>query len=461
MTPERKTLSRRSLLCGAAGTALLPFVPVLQSDAASSEGPEKRMILLYSPNGTVISKWRPSSGSEHDFVLGEVLAPLEPHRDRLLVLDGLDDQANYDSPVGGHTTNMTLWTGSPCVEGNAVNVNGAPMGWPGGPSVDQFIADALEGTTPFRSLELAAHMDYTTWAQQMWYRGANDPIPARTNPREVFDLLFGAAGLSPAELERLRAAKLSVIDTVKPQLEALHAELGGLDRQLLDRHLTAVRSIEQRVENTPGYGGCSIPDPAPDVPYENDAFPERSDLMLDLMVSALACDLTRVASLMWSHEGGYGVTFSWLGHTEHHHYWTHPDGGSNQAPDPTPLVEISNWYALQFKALLDRLAAIPDGGGTLLDNTVVVWGSGLSNGWNHSRRNCPIVLAGECGGYFDTGRYLRWGTWEESFDQSGANPQYGTKPINDLLISLCHAMDVPVDTFGAPEYCTGPLEGLT
>jgi hypothetical protein len=163
----------------------------------------------------------------------------------------------------------------------------------------------------------------------------------------------------------------------------------------------------------------------------------------ELLVMALACDTTRVATLQWQEALGNDSTFTWLGHTETHHDISHK--GDGDATGQQQMIAIGTWFSEQLAYMLQLMSEIPEGDGTMLDNTVVLWCNELAKGNAHNRIDMPYVLAGSCGGYLRPGRWL----------------QYANTSHNDLLVSLCNAMDVPVNTFGNPAYCSGPLPNLT
>jgi hypothetical protein len=224
------------------------------------------------------------------------------------------------------------------------------------------------------------------------------------------------------------------------------AHLGASDRQRLDAHLTAVREIETRLTTDLAVANPACHDPAVAsvAAQTNDAFPNVGTLQMQLLVMALACDLTRVASLQWSRSVSQ-TRFSWLGIAQGHHDLSHRSDDDAVAVDK--LTRINRWYAQQLATLVGLLKATPDAnGGTLFDSTLILWSNELAKGNIHSRHNAPYVLAGSAGGALRTGRFLSYDGQE--------------LPHNNLLVSLLNAMDVPDTTFGKPEWCTGTLPGL-
>ncbi len=443
----RRALPRRTFLRGAAGTAVaLPWLQAMDAGAGGVT-PPKRLVAFFTNNGTVHEAWRPT-GSETDFNLGPILAPLEPFKSKLLVLAGIDMESSYHGPGSGdpHMPGMAhMLTGTEMVDTGPGQYD--KMG--GGISVDQFIAQQIAADTKFESLlfgvqarQYGAH----AW-NSMSYLGPNMPTDPEDDPSAAFDRIFADVAGDAGELAVRRAQRHSVLDTVKADLDALRPKVGAEDRVRLDQHLDAVRSLEQTIDADTGVGGnCALPD-APDNGagslYAPAKVPALYRMQTELLVMSLACDLTRVATLQFREALGGDMTFTWLGHTETHHDISHK--GDGDAVGRQQMIDINTFFAEQFAYMLELMDAVPEGDGTLLDNTAVLWCNELSRGNAHSRTDMAYVLAGGCGGYFRTGRWLN----------------YAGENHNDLLVSLCHAMGVPVATFGNPAYCTGPLTGLT
>lgn len=434
-----KRIGRRFLLRGACGVALgLPLLQAMQSHAGGAPA-VKRLIVLFTNNGTIKSAWRPQ-GTETSFQLGPILAPLAPYQSKLIVMEGIDMESSYHGPGSGdpHMPGMAhLLTGTEMVDTGPGTYD--KIG--GGISVDQHIAQTLGAATKFSSLGFgvqARHYSASPW-NSLSYLGANQPVDPEDDPVKMFDKVFGDLSSDPA-IADLRAQRLTVLDAVKDEIGALHSRLGSEDKVRLEQHLAAVAEVEKSV--AVAAGNCTPPAaPAPvGSLYAHASAPAIMKAHIDLLVAALACDLTRVATLQWQEALGGDSTFVWLNQTVTHHEESHDPGNYG-----AELIAINTWFAEQLAYLLQSLEAVPDGAGTLLDSTVVFWCNELSDGAAHSRRDMSFVLAGSCGGYFNTGRYL----------------QYGGNHHNDLLVSLCHAMDVPVATFGNPAYCTGALPNLT
>ncbi|WP_437562563.1 DUF1552 domain-containing protein [Sorangium sp. So ce542] len=442
----RRRLDRRAFLRGAGGLALaLPFLDAMGGSASAVDFP-KRFVVFFTGLGTVKSAWEPT-GTGESFELGEILAPLSPYREKLLVIDGINMDSAYHGPGDPHQQGIAqALTGTELQEGTlfpyACNP-AARVGWGGGISVDQFLAAKLGERTKLSSLELGVQVQYANVSSRVSYLGPGQPVPPEDDPRAAFDRLFLDLSADPADLERRRALRRRVLGSVMEDYGSLARTLGGEDRQKLEQHLDAVGEIEKRLD-APGLlgGACALPelgDPL-DV-YANDSYPAIGKLQMDLLAMALACDLTRVASIQWSSTQA-GKVFTWLGQSDTHHSLSHSnvtDEGKQQQ-----LIDIGRWHAEQLAYLLGKLDAVKEGAGTLLDNTLILWCTDISEGQTHSRHNMPYVIAGGAGGALRTGRYVR----------------YGGDAHNDLLVTLCNAMGVDVSTFGNPAYCTGPLSGL-
>ena len=278
--------------------------------------------------------------------------------------------------------------------------------------------------------------------QHMCYAGSNQPVPPEGNPYKLFDRLFGGAppgsGVSP---DQIRAERRSVIDLVKREIAETGVRVGRDDRQKIEAHLEATRSIERRLQSTTPRS-CLIPLPSGKIDLDaNENFPALIKLQTDLLVSALACDRTRVASLQLSRSFSM-VRHSWLDSNEGHHTLSHDPG---QKPI---LTAINRWYTERLAYLLAALKKVPEGGGTLLDNTLVVYCNELHTGWDHKPGPTPTVLAGRLGGALRTGRYVDYGK-DAPYTQ------------NNLLVSLCHAMGLlQVESVGNLPSGKGPLPAL-
>lgn len=447
-------LSRRSLLGGLVGGAALAPValPLLGSLPARGQTPTfpKRFLVFFTPNGTNPETWFPAPGqTETDFVLGPVHQPLLPFRDRLLLTRGIAMQSLEVGPGEPHQRGMgAVLSGTHLQEGTFVGGDGSLAGWGDGISVDQHIANHIGNQTAKKSVELGVRVLGSEVRHRINYAGPAQPLPPQTDPRLAFNALFGSFSGVPgsqeaAEAEAQRARRRRVLAAARQQFFALRPRLSSADRQKIDQHHTYVAEMEHRLEAYGVFGeGCAVPPQPPFLlsPEHENNMDEVSRLQIDLMVMALACDVTRVGTLQFS-SGANNIRFPHLASYSDDHQLSHA-GPS----DTTSIDEWSTrqrWYAGELAYLLSRLDSIPEGEGTLLDNTLIFWCSELAQGNTHSHADMPFLLAGGGGG-FATGRYV----------------QYANRSHNDLLVSLMNAFGVPGDTFGDPNYSTGPLPGL-
>jgi hypothetical protein len=408
----------------------------------SRGGGPKRFLVFWTPNGTLLEHWRPT-GSEHSFELGPILAPLEPHKQDIVVLDGVDAESAYHGPGDAHQkgTGHSL-TGTELQKGNfpGDGDGGFTAGWADGISVDQAIADAIGGGTKFGSLELGVGVEGSTVFSRISYRGPGQPLPPENDPVAAFERIFSDLGAEPKKTPKTIERHL-VLDAVAEDFERLVPKLGVADRMKLEAHLAAVRDIEMRLDSEAIIGStCKKPvlGEVPD-PMLDDNMPAIGKLQMDLLAMSLACDLTRVGSIMWT-RSATDRTFPWLSIPEGHHELAHR--GNKDMDAQQKLQKINTWYAEQFAYLIAKLKSIPEGDGTVLDSTLLVWVNEHSRGNNHDRDKIPYVLAGRAGGAVLPGRWLE---------------VEGKVPHNNLWVGCMQAMGLQATTFGNPEYCSGAL----
>lgn len=401
-----------SLLCA-------PFIDLLSRRGAHAapSGKPARLIIFFTPNGTVHNRLWPQGGeTDFQFAAGSILEPLAPHRKELIILDGIDFIG-----VNNHEAGMAnMLTGG------------------GRISVDQHIAAEIGKGARFPSLEFGVQT--SAWGgnvqTRMCYDASGKTVTPEDDPLGMYKRLFGAAAGGQAEAERLLRRKKSILDHLRAELTDLHGQLGKAEQAKLEGHLTAVREVEA---NLSAPQRCDAPKApaarAREALYSHGNFSTIGKDQVDLMLLALRCGLTQVASIQWSHTVGPHV-FSWIGEGQGHHELSHQ---KNQS-----FVNCERWFAGQFAALLEGLKAAPDPqGGTLMDSTLVLWAKELGDGSLHTCSAVPFVLAGGAG-YFRTGRYLK----------------YRGAPHQQLLTSICQAMGLPTETFGDRNRGSGPLAGL-
>jgi hypothetical protein len=421
--------------------AVLPFVLNLSSVAAAEERRRKqRLVVLFSPDGVIPSTFWPDEEGE-SFTLKQSLKPLEPFRARTLTMHGVCDRVRGDGD--NHMRGIgCLLTGIELFPGNVQGGSDTPAGWASGISIDQEIKNYLQSDpatrTRFGSLEFGVMVPdrADTWTR-MVYVGPNKPIAPIDDPYQMFQKLYGRA----KDQESLK----SVLDELSEDLNKVRSRVSPQDRQILDEHATLVREMEQELRADSGKDvGHAVPVLEPGVRKENDNIPRISKQQIDLLVNSFAADFARVATLQYTNSVGQ-ARMRWLKINEGQHDLSHK--ADDDADAKEKLTRINQWYCEQLAYLGKRLAETPEpgGGGSLLDNTLIVWTNELGKGNSHTLDNIPFVLVGN-GLDFRMGRSLK----------------YGRVPHNRLLLSLAHGFGHRITRFGNPDFCgDGPLPSLT
>ncbi len=431
-------LSRRQALRGAGGILVgLPFLEALAPRTAHAQViPQKRFIGLYHPNGVLMSDWFPT-GDENNFTLRAVHQALVPWKSRVLFTSGLDMKVAVTGPGEQHQRGIGAFlTGARLDSGTFVGNDGSRAGYALGPSIDQTIVDLVGQGTRIPSLQLGVHALLPNVAGVVSYRGANQPLLPQNDPRLTFRTLFQDSGMPTTELEKLRVRRRSVLDAVQGNLAALKKAVSTSDQARLDRHLTLVRELETRLTALPP-GTCQAPTDPGVLDYQREAeIPTIARLQMDLLTLALRCDLTRVATVMFSDAMNH-VTMPHLNINSDIHNLTHSKDAQVAIRD--------TWQAGVLASLLQELDTIQEmDGSKALDHTLVLWGSDVSAGDSHSHVNMPFVLAGGGAGF----RMGRYPTWNGAFH-------------NDLLVSILKGFGSTATTYGDAAFCTGPLANLT
>jgi hypothetical protein len=407
----------------------LPLLASLQPRRARGAGtvPRKRFVAFYLPCGIVMNNWTPAQ--EGAAWTSPILAPLDAHRGKTLILSGLNNLPGRSDGGGDHAAG----TGSFLTCRHVYKTAGADIS--NGISVDQVLAPVLSEGLAFPSLELGTDGGSSVgdcdtgyscaYARSIAWAGPQSPLPKQTSPAAVFDRLF--AGYDPdateAEIAKRQLYRTSVLDGVVGEATSLHPKLGKTDQQKLDEYLTSVRELEQRIA-----GGANVCRPG-DRPGSSLDFPGRSRAMADLIAIAFECDLTRVVTFMLGNAGANTV-HSQIGVAEAHHELSHHQGVQYNLDR---LTEINTWEMGELAYLLGKLAAIDDGDGmTALDNSIVYCSSEIEDGDAHRHTNLPVVVAGGAGGAIATGVHRR----------------YAGEPLADLFIALMTALGAPQTTFG-------------
>jgi hypothetical protein len=423
-------ISRRRFAAGlGAGLLAAPFAGKLTSLRADGTRTAQRLVIFFSPNGTIHRHWRPQgSGTSFSFPAGSILAPLTAHKSDLIVCDGLDFHG-VDNHVPGMSAMLTGGGGA-----------ASPTG---GKSLDQYVAESIGDGSRYRSLEFGVYT--SPWGSdnqtRMSYSAAGVHVEPNDDPLNQYNRLFGELTSTPGEVDTKKKRRDSINKLVTDEISDLRGRVPSVEQSKLDDHLKGLRQL---------LGGgaiaglnCSTPPAAPTgLSKTNPAdVPAMGKAQMDMLVLALQCGMTRVASLQWSHTTS-PMPLPWLGISDvDHHSLSHSGDGDTAGVDR--FVQAETWFAEQFAYLLGQLKTAQDPEGKpLLDSTLVVWAKELGDPRLHDCKSVPWVLAG--GGVFDTGRYINF---------QGA-------PHNKLLVSICHAMGLSNSTFGDPSKGTGPLAEL-
>jgi hypothetical protein len=408
-------------------------------------GPPRRMAFVYVPNGINMWQWRPSAEG-HDFALPATLQPLAPFRDELLVLSGLTcDKArpNGDGP-GDHARAMAAFlTGCQARKTNSANIRA-------GISVDQLAAKSMGFATRFPSLEIGAEggrqagncdSGYScAYSSNLSWRSATTPNPKEVNPRAVFDRLFAGSTRAAADQNRSRREQYnqSILDFIGDDAQTLMNRLGSNDQRRLDEYLTSIREIERRLnQSAPAGEGLAHDAPRPTgIPRD---YREHLRLLADMLVLAFQSDLTRVATFVFANEGS-NRNYRLIDIGDGHHDLSHHGRNADKLDK---LHRINRFHIEQFAYMLDKLKRIREAdGSTLLDNCMILYGSGNGDGNRHNHDDLPILVAGKGGASLRSGRHVVY--------------PHNT-PIANLFVEMLNRMGCPIDSFGDSN---GRLDGL-
>lgn len=401
----------------------------------TASGAPLRTAFVFFPNGAIPSRWWPE-GEGAAFKLNPTLAPIEPLRDQVQVLGGLDhaNARGGTDGAGDHARgNGVFLTG--------VRINKSATDVRAGISIDQVIAKEIGHLTRFPSLELTCDVNRQSsgcdsgyscaYQYNVSWKSATTPMTPENNPRLVFERLFGAGarGERTANAQARLVARRSVLDFVRDDATRMQRRLGRQDQEKLDQYLTGIREVESRIQRAEQFGPPADPaQPTPTGIPTNQA--EYLDVMYDMMLLAFQTDSTRVATFVLGHDGD-NRSFGQIGIAEGHHDLSHHQNNEERIEK---VAQIDRWYVERFAAFLRRLDATADvDGKSLLHNSRIVYGSGNADGNRHSHDNLPILLAGSGGGALQSGRYV----------------QHGGKPLSNLFLQLADQAGVKgLDRFG-------------
>lgn len=426
----KKALPRRTFLRGIGATLALPLldamIPAMRAERLTAAAPVRRLGFIYYPLGVDRDRWTPT-GAGADYELSEGLAPLAPHKGKFVVLGGLSSDPDR-SKAGFHDRAMaSFMTGCEPTEGK-VHV---------GISVDQIAAQALAEDTQFSSLELSTEDTFNLPGPV--FKTATTPLPFEKNPRYVFERLFGDGGRIDPEATKARdAADRSSLDAVAERIAELKKELGPGDRRKLDEYVESIRDVERRIQVAMTKEPVDLPAVArpPGIP---DSWEEHVKLMFDLQTLALQADLTRVWTFLYGREAS-SMSFPHLDISMGHHEISHHNFEKDKLD---ALAKINVNQSELFAYFLSKLDGLKEGNSTLLDHSLIMYGSSLSVPTSHSQRDLPILLAGGAAGRVAGGRYVRFPGDET--------------PLTNLYLTMLDKVGVPTEKLGDS---TGKLNRL-
>ena len=447
MIITKKALPRRTILRGLGATIALPFLdamaPALTATARSAANPVPRLGFFYVPNGMFLPNFHPKGPGGKNFALSPTLTPLEPFRDQLVVLTGLSNRGVVSPNEGGgvHTRAHGGWLSGILPK----RTEGADL--LAGKTIDQYAADKLGAETSLRSLELTTDTNFRVGNCENGYSCAyvnstswltpTTPLPHERDPRVVFQRMFGDGGSIEARLAQMKTDQ-SILDSVTDSIGRLEKRLGLRDRTTVEEFLDTVRGIEQRIQRTERHAATA---PLPDLDQPAgvpDEYEDHVTLLHDLLVLAYQADVTRVSCMQMSRELS-GRSYPEIGVPEGHHTVSHHQLDPHNMEQYT---KINTYHMTLFARLLEKLRAIPDGDGTLLDHSIMLWGAAMGDGDHHTPYDLPITLVGGGCGTLEGNRHLKY--------------ELHT-PFMNMGLSLLDKLDVNLDTLSDS---TGRLKEL-
>ena len=441
-------IPRRTFLRGLGTAIALPTLEAMLPSRALAAGNIKfptRMAFIYIPNGVIQKKWNVSGeGSKYKF--SHILEPLTKHREDLLIFSGLAHdkaRANGDGAGDHARANATFLTGCQARKTSGANIRL-------GVSVDQVAAQKVGGETRLASLELSSDgvrvsgrcdSGYSCAYQfNLSWKNDSTPMPPESNPKAVFDRLFTRGSKKEIDENKLRRerSRKSILDFAMEDAKRLEKKLGWTDRQKLEEYLESIRELEKRIE-TMGASNPNLP-PGYSAPVGRPRkFGDHVRMMGDMMTLAFQTDSTRIASFLLAHDGD-NRSYPHLGVKDGHHSLSHHRDTPSKV---AALTKINRYHASLFAHFVDRMKAVKEGDGTLLDHSMIVYGGAIGDGNRHTHNNLPVVVAGNGNGAIRTGRHVRYPT---------------NTPMANLFLSMLEIFGVPTERLGDS---TGSLKGLS
>jgi len=426
---SKKYLSRRHVLRGMGSSIALPLldamIPAATALAQTAANPAPRLGFIYLPHGAVAGKWAPDT-TGRDFELNQILKPLEPYRDQLSIVSGLDN-ATANGPVHAITPGTWLSSVSP-------RRSHEPLG---GITADQIAARHIGQNTPLPSIEVATEESGgaaacdsgygCTFSTTISVRTPTQPLPMEFNPRKLFQKLFGQ-GDTVEERMLLSQQFTSMLDVVTGEAATLKQKVGARDAQRIDTYLDSVREVERRVQNIEkqDLSHMVLPDAPAGIPRN---FPDHINLMFDMIGLALEANMTNIYTFMMAAEVS-DLTYNHIGVAEAFHPLSHHQENPQKLER---LAQVQTWHTEVYAKFLDKLARMPDGDGNMLDHSIMLYGSNMSNSNSHSHIDLPLAVLGGGAGALSGGQHVRY--------------PVGT-PISNLVLTLLQRAGVPVDSLG-------------
>jgi hypothetical protein len=441
----RKAISRRTMLKGMGTAIALPFLDAMTPALASSRIPGEtpvRMMFVYVPNGIMKEHWNPSYEGKLT-ELPRILKPLEPHKEDILLLSNLTNNAGraWQDGAGDHGRCCGSYLTSVHVRKTTTDILS-------GISCDQIVASQVGNKTKFPSLEVgiedarqAGNCDsgYScAYTNNLAWKSETQPLPPTLNPRQLFERLFGSgAALSPEARARQNKIRRSVMDLVIADTKKLQSTLGPTDQRKLDEYLTSIREIEHQIEKAEK--DTTQINPGMEKPYGIPSdFAEHFKLMTDMVTVAFQADLSRVVTFIVTREGT-SRSYREIGIPDGHHPLTHH---RNDPPTMEKVAQINAYHTQQFSTWISKLKSIKEGDSTMLDNSMIVYGAGLGDGNRHTHEDLPTLVVGRGGNSFKGGRRIVFRR---------------ETPIANLYLTMMDRMGVQTEHFGDS---TGRLDGL-
>ena len=411
MIVTKKALPRRTVLRGIGATVALPFLdamaPALTATARTAANPLPRLAFVYAPNGMFLPNFHPVGAGGRGFEMSPILKPLEPYREQMVVVSGLSNRGLVSTNEGGgvHTRAHGGWLSGVLPK----RTEGADI--EAGKTIDQYAADTLGADTSLRSLELTTESNFTvgncengyscTYQNSTSWRTATTPLPHERDPRVVFQRLFGDGGSVEARLAQMQTDR-SILDSVTESIGRLERRLGLRDRTSVEEYLDAVRDIERRIQRAE-QSNATTPLPTVEQPSGvPDDYDEHVSLLFEMLVLAYQADVTRVSCTQMARELS-GRTYPNIGVPEAHHSVSHHQLDPHNIEQYT---KINTHQMSLFAGLVERMHNTPDGDGTLLDHSILLYGTGMGDGDHHTPYNLPVTLVGGGCGQLEGGRHM-------------------------------------------------------